>query len=52
MPQMAPMNWIILYIFFSFMFIMFNFVNFYLFLIKNKYNQITDMKINLFSWKW
>nr|ANJ70273.1 ATP synthase F0 subunit 8 [Hydroporus gyllenhalii] len=55
MPQMAPMNWLILYMFFSMIFIMFNFLNYYLFLInKNLNNNNNNMKMmkKYFNWKW
>nr|QRW36296.1 ATP synthase F0 subunit 8 [Graptodytes varius] len=52
MPQMAPMNWIILYMMFSIIFILFNFMNFYIFMI----NKNSDKKKNIFkkilNWKW
>nr|YP_010166611.1 ATP synthase F0 subunit 8 [Hydroporus planus]ANJ70247.1 ATP synthase F0 subunit 8 [Hydroporus planus]QRV62702.1 ATP synthase F0 subunit 8 [Hydroporus planus] len=52
MPQMAPMNWLILYIFFSMTFIMFNFLNYYLFLINKKNNNINKLLKKSFNWKW
>nr|ANJ70480.1 ATP synthase F0 subunit 8 [Hydroporus erythrocephalus] len=52
MPQMAPMNWMILYIFFSFIFILFNFLNYYLFMINSKKNNINKILNNSFNWKW
>nr|YP_010166598.1 ATP synthase F0 subunit 8 [Hydroporus analis]QRV62689.1 ATP synthase F0 subunit 8 [Hydroporus analis] len=52
MPQMAPMNWLILYIFFSLIFIMFNFLNYYLFLINKKNNNINKLLKKSFNWKW
>nr|YP_010166585.1 ATP synthase F0 subunit 8 [Hydrocolus stagnalis]QRV62676.1 ATP synthase F0 subunit 8 [Hydrocolus stagnalis] len=52
MPQMAPMNWIILYFFFSITFIMFNFLNYYLFLINNKKNMNSKILKNMLNWKW
>nr|QRV62450.1 ATP synthase F0 subunit 8 [Hydroporus apenninus] len=52
MPQMAPMNWLILYMFFSLTFIMFNFLNYYLFLINNKNNNINKFLKKSFNWKW
>nr|QRW36335.1 ATP synthase F0 subunit 8 [Hydroporus kasyi] len=53
MPQMAPMNWLILYMFFSLIFIMFNFLNYYLFLInKNLNNNYTKMMKKSFNLKW
>nr|AOY39115.1 ATP synthase F0 subunit 8 [Chelonarium sp. BMNH 840450] len=51
MPQMAPMNWMTLIIFFSIIFMMFNSMNFFM----NKSNSIKEnkpikkIKIN---WKW
>nr|QRW36348.1 ATP synthase F0 subunit 8 [Hydroporus sp. IBE<ESP> AN585] len=52
MPQMAPMNWLILYIFFSLVFILFNFMNYYLFLINKKNNNINKLLKKSFNWKW
>nr|ANJ70260.1 ATP synthase F0 subunit 8 [Hydroporus discretus] len=52
MPQMAPMNWLILYIFFSLTFIMFNFLNYYLFLINKKNNNTNKLLKKSFNWKW
>nr|ARH54588.1 ATP synthase F0 subunit 8 [Pogonus iridipennis] len=53
MPQMAPMSWIFLYIMFTMIFLMFNFLNYYLFLIKN--NEMTELKNfknKMLNWKW
>nr|AFQ62269.1 ATP synthase F0 subunit 8 [Haliplus flavicollis] len=53
MPQMAPMNWLILYFFFTILFLMFNFMNYYMFLIKNimiKNKKIIENKKMI--WKW
>nr|ANJ70467.1 ATP synthase F0 subunit 8 [Hydroporus obscurus] len=52
MPQMAPMNWLILYLIFSLIFILFNFLNYYLFLINSKKNFINKILKNSFNWKW
>nr|ARH53886.1 ATP synthase F0 subunit 8 [Hygrotus nigrolineatus] len=54
MPQMMPLNWIFLYIFFSMMFILFNFMNYYCYLIKNKINQHNSIKLIKikYNWKW
>nr|ARH54055.1 ATP synthase F0 subunit 8 [Agabus uliginosus] len=53
MPQMAPMNWLFLYIFFSIIFILFNFLNYYMFIINNNkiYNNNNLLK-KIFNWKW
>nr|YP_009485872.1 ATP synthase F0 subunit 8 [Paroster macrosturtensis]AVZ66450.1 ATP synthase F0 subunit 8 [Paroster macrosturtensis] len=52
MPQMAPMNWLFLYLFFSMMFILFNFMNFYIFLIKKNNLTIKFMPMKSMNWKW
>nr|YP_009485898.1 ATP synthase F0 subunit 8 [Paroster microsturtensis]AVZ66476.1 ATP synthase F0 subunit 8 [Paroster microsturtensis] len=52
MPQMAPMNWLFLYLFFSMMFILFNFMNFYIFLIKENNSMIKSMSMKFMNWKW
>nr|SPP23449.1 ATP synthase F0 subunit 8 [Graphium androcles] len=55
MPQMMPINWIMLFIFFILIFIMFNIMNYYIFSIKynnnNIYYYMKNLKKNL-SWKW
>nr|YP_010472513.1 ATP synthase F0 subunit 8 [Harpalus anxius]UVG42137.1 ATP synthase F0 subunit 8 [Harpalus anxius] len=53
MPQMAPMNWLFLYLMFTIIFLLFNFLNYYMFLIKNKKNMIKNNYINkILEWKW
>nr|YP_010166676.1 ATP synthase F0 subunit 8 [Mystonectes coelamboides]QRV62767.1 ATP synthase F0 subunit 8 [Mystonectes coelamboides] len=52
MPQMAPMNWLILYMFFSAIFILFNFLNYYMFLINNKNNTLNKLNMKTMYWKW
>nr|QVM79299.1 ATP synthase F0 subunit 8 [Teledapalpus zolotichini] len=51
MPQMAPMNWLILFLFFIIMFFIINSLNYYIFLydIKKNNNIMKKMKMN---WKW
>nr|QIH96322.1 ATP synthase F0 subunit 8 [Amara aulica] len=53
MPQMMPMNWFMLYIMFTLIFFLMNFLNYYLFLIKNNTN-FFKKKINskMLIWKW
>nr|ANJ70363.1 ATP synthase F0 subunit 8 [Colymbetes fuscus] len=53
MPQMAPMSWLTLYIFFAVIFMMFNFMNYYMFMI-NPSSQTTNKKMSKksFNWKW
>nr|QWB85719.1 ATP synthase F0 subunit 8 [Stenodryas sp. N127] len=51
MPQMAPMNWLTLFIYFTMMLLLFNTVNFYSFLYKIKQLKKSKKQIN-FNWKW
>nr|QNV49140.1 ATP synthase F0 subunit 8 [Drino sp. PH-2020] len=54
MPQMAPINWLSLFIIFSMTFLMFNMMNYYSFIPSMpKSNLIFKMNtINSFKWKW
>nr|YP_009503513.1 ATP synthase F0 subunit 8 [Abroscelis anchoralis]AWX64121.1 ATP synthase F0 subunit 8 [Abroscelis anchoralis] len=52
MPQMAPMNWISLYILFSMMFIFVNFLNYYIFTIKTPYKKFSKYSHKIINWKW
>nr|AML25643.1 ATP synthase F0 subunit 8 [Staphylinidae sp. BMNH 1274706] len=51
MPQMAPLNWLSLFIMFILIFLIFNFLNYYSFLYQPKlFNQtLKSLKID---WKW
>nr|AYR05151.1 ATP synthase F0 subunit 8 [Macratriinae sp. 2 ACP-2013] len=51
MPQMAPLNWLTLMIFFIILFLMFNVQNFYSFNYKNEKTSTKQKKI-IFNWKW
>nr|YP_010439950.1 ATP synthase F0 subunit 8 [Pseudoechthistatus hei]UTD44996.1 ATP synthase subunit 8 [Pseudoechthistatus hei] len=51
MPQMAPLSWLILFMFFLFIYLLFNISNFYNF----KYSSKSDLKnknILNYNWKW
>nr|UFZ13141.1 ATP synthase F0 subunit 8 [Ctenochauliodes punctulatus] len=52
MPQMAPLNWLILFIFFTLTFIIFNMMNYFI----TNYNLPSLSEINLtnkpLNWKW
>nr|QWB85860.1 ATP synthase F0 subunit 8 [Ulochaetes vacca] len=51
MPQMAPMNWMILFIYFVMIFFMVNIFNYFSFCyLKNKKLMIKDS--NCYNWKW
>nr|YP_010414110.1 ATP synthase F0 subunit 8 [Omophron limbatum]URQ84652.1 ATP synthase F0 subunit 8 [Omophron limbatum] len=52
MPQMAPMNWMFLYLMFSLIFLLFNFMNYYLFMIKNNKTNINKIMKFYNNWKW
>nr|APX40723.1 ATP synthase F0 subunit 8 [Longitarsus rutilus] len=51
MPQMMPLNWLILMIFFIQMFYFFNNMNYYNFLYTPSKKKINKIKISL-NWKW
>nr|YP_010586059.1 ATP synthase F0 subunit 8 [Apsilochorema nigrum]UZZ43795.1 ATP synthase F0 subunit 8 [Apsilochorema nigrum] len=53
MPQMMPINWIMLFIYFIILFIIFNSMNYYNFFYKiNKSLTTHQKKIFMFNWKW
>nr|YP_010546141.1 ATP synthase F0 subunit 8 [Calomera brevipilosa]UYK51607.1 ATP synthase F0 subunit 8 [Calomera brevipilosa] len=52
MPQMAPMNWIILYIMFSVIFILVNFLNYYIYSIKSPSKKLNKFMFKSINWKW
>nr|YP_010730234.1 ATP synthase F0 subunit 8 [Biomeigenia flava]WEG23049.1 ATP synthase F0 subunit 8 [Biomeigenia flava] len=55
MPQMAPMNWLFLFIIFSISFMIFNMMNYYSFIPMmpklNIYNNNSQL-MNSMNWKW
>nr|YP_009369708.1 ATP synthase F0 subunit 8 [Pseudophyllus titan]ARO46864.1 ATP synthase F0 subunit 8 [Pseudophyllus titan] len=53
MPQMKPMNWMTLFLFFTMMLLLLTFMNFSIMKKIPKHNQQTQL-INpyLFTWKW
>nr|ARH54341.1 ATP synthase F0 subunit 8 [Cyrtanaspis phalerata] len=51
MPQMAPLNWLTLMIFFIFTFLIFNILNYYFFMYKNS-SSFKTKKIIKLNWKW
>nr|WNV61897.1 ATP synthase F0 subunit 8 [Urodexia penicillum] len=54
MPQMAPMNWFMLFMIFSITFLMFNFMNYFMFIpLMPKSNLMKKIKLNYsLNWKW
>nr|ARH53860.1 ATP synthase F0 subunit 8 [Epuraea guttata] len=51
MPQMAPLNWLILFIYFVSIFFMHNILNYFCFLYKIKTFK-TSKKTIKYNWKW
>nr|APX40554.1 ATP synthase F0 subunit 8 [Longitarsus cerinthes] len=51
MPQMMPLNWLTLMLFFIMIFYFFNNLNFYNFFYPPKMKKLTKTKISL-NWKW
>nr|YP_009947897.1 ATP synthase F0 subunit 8 [Aclees cribratus]QOH97065.1 ATP synthase F0 subunit 8 [Aclees cribratus]QZI85937.1 ATP synthase F0 subunit 8 [Aclees taiwanensis] len=51
MPQMAPMSWLTLYLFFSFLFLMSMILNYYMFLYSPKTKLLKESK-KIINWKW
>nr|AXS64904.1 ATP synthase F0 subunit 8 [Curculionidae sp. KM-2017] len=51
MPQMAPLNWTLLYIYFILIFLLIVILNYYMFLYKPSI-KITKKKIHSINWKW
>nr|ALO71137.1 ATP synthase F0 subunit 8 [Pselaphinae sp. 11 EF-2015] len=53
MPQMSPLNWMILFMFFSSIFFLFNLLNFYMNLpIPYQNNIFKSNFMNKYNWKW
>nr|QNV11641.1 ATP synthase F0 subunit 8 [Platyptilia sp. DM741] len=52
MPQMMPINWILLFFFFIIIFIIFNMMNYYIFSIKFKSNKSKKLDNKMLVWKW
>nr|YP_010134462.1 ATP synthase F0 subunit 8 [Heortia vitessoides]QWM93952.1 ATP synthase F0 subunit 8 [Heortia vitessoides] len=53
MPQMMPINWIMSFFFFIMIFILFNIMNYYIFINTNKnFDNKISLKKNNFIWKW
>nr|ARH54523.1 ATP synthase F0 subunit 8 [Ocypus ophthalmicus] len=51
MPQMAPMNWLMLFILFTIIFLMVNCINYFSFFYSNKTSNLIK-KNNQINWKW
>nr|YP_009229168.1 ATP synthase F0 subunit 8 [Anoplophora chinensis]ALS54020.1 ATP synthase F0 subunit 8 [Anoplophora chinensis]UNB14369.1 ATP synthase F0 subunit 8 [Anoplophora chinensis] len=51
MPQMAPLNWLILYLYFLMIFFIFNIINFYSFNYNIKFSKKSKSSL-IYNWKW
>nr|QUB07192.1 ATP synthase F0 subunit 8 [Syneta adamsi] len=51
MPQMAPMNWLMLFFYFISIFLLFNLTNYFMFMYNNKNKMSYHHSIKL-NWKW
>nr|QXE45653.1 ATP synthase F0 subunit 8 [Anthaxia chinensis] len=51
MPQMAPMNWLLLFILFSSIMILLMLINFYITIYKPKMNKKLHKSLTI-NWKW
>nr|WDW20244.1 ATP synthase F0 subunit 8 [Bhutanitis mansfieldi] len=52
MPQMMPLNWLMYFFFFMMIFLMFNIMNYFIFINKNKNLSLKKMMFKNFNWKW
>nr|AMW68037.1 ATP synthase F0 subunit 8 [Climacia areolaris] len=52
MPQMAPINWLTLFMYFTLLMIIFNSLNYFIFLYKVPSFQKQFNKLNSLNWKW
>nr|UFZ13794.1 ATP synthase F0 subunit 8 [Anachauliodes laboissierei] len=52
MPQMAPLSWILLFLFFTIMFIIFNMMNYYIYSPKNLDSNLNKLNKFTNNWKW
>nr|AXS66163.1 ATP synthase F0 subunit 8 [Cerambycidae sp. 9 KM-2017] len=51
MPQMAPLNWLILFIFFLSIFFLFNIMNYYIINLTPEKKITSKIKTSI-NWKW
>nr|YP_010506501.1 ATP synthase F0 subunit 8 [Volucella nigricans]QGW56737.1 ATP synthase F0 subunit 8 [Volucella nigricans]UXF58219.1 ATP synthase F0 subunit 8 [Volucella nigricans] len=53
MPQMAPINWLSLFLLFFLIFILFNMVNYYIYMPSmNKTKMSKKINMTPMNWKW
>nr|WDV10592.1 ATP synthase F0 subunit 8 [Bhutanitis thaidina] len=52
MPQMMPLNWLMFFFLFIMTFILFNIMNYFIFINKNKNLNFKKKMFKNFNWKW
>nr|WGO57785.1 ATP synthase F0 subunit 8 [Jacobsonina sp.] len=52
MPQMMPLSWLSLYIFFSLMLLLFSFMNYYSHIPQPLSSDKKNIKTKTMNWKW
>nr|AVN67908.1 ATP synthase F0 subunit 8 [Lobopterella dimidiatipes] len=52
MPQMMPLSWLSLYMFFSITFMLFTFMNYYTYIPNSSSSEVIAKKIKSMNWKW
>nr|YP_009185791.1 ATP synthase F0 subunit 8 [Atrecus affinis]ALO70365.1 ATP synthase F0 subunit 8 [Atrecus affinis] len=52
MPQMAPMNWLMLFLTLTLIFLLFNSMNYYSFKYNNNKIKFLMKNISKLNWKW
>nr|YP_010446962.1 ATP synthase F0 subunit 8 [Chyliza chikuni]UTM10327.1 ATP synthase F0 subunit 8 [Chyliza chikuni] len=52
MPQMSPINWLNLFILFSLTFMLFNMMNYFLFIPSSSQSKTSSKSTKPLNWKW
>uniref|UniRef100_A0AAU6QFS4 ATP synthase complex subunit 8 n=1 Tax=Nepsalus insolitus TaxID=2957736 RepID=A0AAU6QFS4_9NEOP len=52
MPQMSPLSWWILFMYFILLMLMFSVMNYYIFFYSTIKKDSTQLKIKSMTWKW
>nr|AVN67216.1 ATP synthase F0 subunit 8 [Allacta bimaculata] len=52
MPQMMPISWLMLFMFFSMNFMMINMINYYIYMPEPSSTSKKNINIKIMSWKW
>nr|YP_010946300.1 ATP synthase F0 subunit 8 [Allacta bimaculata]WGO57018.1 ATP synthase F0 subunit 8 [Allacta bimaculata] len=52
MPQMMPISWLMLFMFFSMNFMMINMINYYIYMPKKNFKKHKYNNLHSLNWKW